>query len=259
MEKILVPTDLADKSELSLMYAIDLGEADKAQIILFNDAIKEDGLEEADSGLKQAISNIQSSHSNASAVKIEPQSDKGAVLEGISKKLREEKYSLISMVTHAQENIDFNIGSISTKIAQKGKAPSLLIPENNEYARVKNVLVVNDFTDARTDEPAFKHLEKVLKNLKATAFLLQATQEGGKLKPSDNPEAVMGGVKPAQTEKATFDTYQDFINKVEEYVRKMDIQMIYLPSSQLLFEKLFVGNLSRQLALATKVPVYIYF
>lgn len=259
MEKILVPTDLAEHSELSLQYAIDLGLKDKAQIILFNDAIKEEGLEKANSALQQAVSDIQAKHKDANEVTIEHKSVKGPILEGIGKMLKEDKYDLISMVTHEEESLDQVIGSISTKVAQKGKAPSLLVPENNTYKKIQNILIVNDFTDARSDEPAFKHLSTLVQKISARTFLLQANAQNSKLKPIENVSSVMGAVKPEQTDKISFENFQDFISKVKEYVDKHDIQMIFLPSSQALFEKIFVGNFSRRLALGTKVAVYIYF
>lgn len=259
MEKILVPTDLSTHSELALQYAIDLGLKDKAQIILFNDAIKEEELEQANEGLKKAISSIKTQHDSAGELTIEHKSDKGPVLEGISKMLKENKYDLISMVTHDDKGIDHNIGSISTKIAQKGKAPSLLVPENNTYKKIQNILIINDFTDTRADEPAFKHLSTLTQKLGAKTLLLQTALQNAKAKPVENPASVMGAVQPAQSDKLSFETYQDLISHVKAYVEKHEVQMIFLPSIQVLFEKVFVGNFARRLSLATQLPVYIYF
>lgn len=258
MEKILVPTDLGEKSDLSLQYAIDMGAADKAEIILFNDAIREEDVQSSESGLQETVGRIKS-HAQADAVTIETQSDQGPVLEGIGKKLREGKYSLISMLTHTQENIDFNIGSISTKVAQKGKAPALLVPENNQYAKVENILIVNDFTDPRSDEPAFKHLNTLVKKLNVKVSLLQAVMKDSQPAPAENPADFLGEVKPEKSDKVTFENYQEMIEQVKEHASKVNAQMIYLPSSQVVFEKIFVGNLSRQLALSTELPVYIHF
>lgn len=258
MEKILVPTDLGEKSELSLQYAIDMGAPDKAQIILFNDAIQEDGLEASEQGLIDTIEKVKS-HDQFDSVKVEHKKDHGPVLEGINKMLKEDKYSLISMTTHAEERIDFNIGSISTKVAQKGKAPALLVPENNQYQKIKNVLIVNDFTDPRSDEPAFKHLSGLISKLGISATLLQAVIKDSKLTPSDNPADYLGDVKITGTEKVTYETYHELISQVKEHAEKVDAQMIFMPSSQVVFENIFVGNLSRQIALATQLPVYIYF
>ncbi|WKN30422.1 universal stress protein [Porifericola rhodea] len=259
MEKILVPTDLADHSELALQYAIDFGLKNKAQIVLFNDAIKEEDVEKSTSGLEKAVSDIKSSHSAANDLSIEQKSDKGPVLEGISKMLKESRFDLISMVTHDDHSLDQNIGSISTKIAQKGKAPSILVPENNTYEAIKKILIVNDFTDSRSDVPAFKHLNTVLQSLNAQASLLQATFTAAKVKSSDNPATVLGAIKPEESEKVSFDTYPKLIQEVKEHAQKTGVQMIFIPSGQAIFEKIFVGNLSRKIALATRLPVYIYF
>jgi nucleotide-binding universal stress UspA family protein len=258
MEKILVPTDLGEKSELSLQYALDMGAPDKAQIILFNDAIQEDGLEASEKGLKDTIEQVKS-HEQFDSVKVEHRKEKGPVLEGINKMLKEDTYSLISMVTHDEDHIDFNIGSISTKVAQKGKAPALLVPENNQYQKVKNVLIVNDFTDPRTDEPAFKHLAGLISKLGFSVSLLQAVTKDSKPAPSDNPTEFMGDVKPGSTDKVTYENYHELVDLVKEHAEKVDAHMIFVPSSQVVFEKIFVGNLSRQIALATQLPVYIYF
>lgn len=258
MEKILVPTDLGEKSELSLQYAIDMGAPDQAQIILFNDSIQEGDLEQSEKGLKDTIEKAQS-HEKYGAVKVEPQTDHGPVLEGINKKLKDDKYSLISMVTHAEDHIDFNIGSISTKVAQKGKAPALLVPENNDYQKVKNVLIVNDFTDPRSDEPAFKHLSELIKKMDFAVSLLHAVKHESKPAPAEDPTAFLGDVKPANTEKTTYENYQELITRVKEHAEKVDAHLIYMPSSQVVFEKIFVGNLARQVALATRLPVYIFF
>ena len=258
MEKILVPTDLGENSDLSLQYAIDMGAPDKAQIILFNDAILETGLEESEKGLQETLEKIKS-HQQFDSVNVEAQSDHGPVLEGINKKLKEDKYSLISMVTRTEEQIDFSIGSISTKVAQKGKAPALLVPANNQYKKIKNVLIVNDFTDARSDEPAFKHLSNLVKKMEISVSLLQAVMKDGKPTPAENPADILGGVQPKSTEKVTFENYHELIEQVKAHAEKVDAQLIFIPSSQVVFEKIFVGNLSRQLALATQIPVYIHF
>ena len=258
MEKILVPTDLAEKSELSLQYAIDIGATDQAEITLYNDAINDADMETAESRLQDVIKQAKS-HAQADAVKINPETNKGAVLEGISKKIKEDKFNLICMVTHTQENIDISIGSISTKIAQKGKAPVLLVPENNQYSEIKNVLIVNDFTDARSDEPAFKHLSPLVQKLGAKTSLLHAVIKESKPAPAENPTEIMGDIKLEKSEKVTYENYEDMIKQVKEHASQMNAQMIYLPSSQVVFEKIFVGNLARQLALATQLPVYIYY
>jgi nucleotide-binding universal stress UspA family protein len=258
MEKILVPTDLGENSELSLQYAIDMGAPDKAQILLFNDAILENGLEESEKGLQEILEKIKS-HQQYDAVNVEVQSDHGPVLEGINKKLKGDKYSLISMVTHDEEQIDFTIGSISTKVAQKGKAPALLVPENNQYQKVKNVLIVNDFTDSRSDEPAFKHLSTLIKKLDISISLLQAVMKDSKPTPAENPADFLGDVQPKSTEKVMFENYHELIEYVKTHAEKVNAQLLYIPSSQVVFEKIFVGNLSRQLALATQLPVYIHF
>lgn len=258
MEKILVPTDLGDNSELSLQYAVDMGAPDKAQIILFNDAILEDGLEASEKGLQETLGKIKS-HQQFDTVNIETKSDHGPVLEGINKRLKEDKYSLISMVTHGEEQLDFNIGSISTKVAQKGKSPALLVPDNNQYKKVKNVLIVNDFTDSRSDEPAFKHLSTLIKKQDLSVSLLQAVMKDSKPAPAENPSDFLGDVQPNSTEKVTFEDYHELIEQVKEHAKKVDAQLIFIPSSQVVFVKIFVGNLARQLALATQLPVYIHF
>ncbi|MEK6480779.1 universal stress protein [Catalinimonas sp. 4WD22] len=259
MEKILVPTDFSANSELALQYAIDLGLQDKAKLILFNDAIKEEEVEKANTGLKSALEDIKSKHNSAGELTIESRSETGPVMEGFNKMLKDDKYDLISMLTHDDDKLDFNVGSISTKIAQKGKASSILIPENNSYQPIKNILIVNDFTDARTDEPAFKHLAKLLQKIDAKAYLLQANYQHAKVPSSDDTSSVMGDLKPEQTEQSTFETYKELISQVSEHVEKHKIQMIFLPNTQAIFEKIFVGNLARKLALDTKIPVYIYF
>ncbi|MDF9796677.1 nucleotide-binding universal stress UspA family protein [Catalinimonas alkaloidigena] len=259
MEKILVPTDFSENSELALQYAIDLGLKDKAKLILFNDAIKAEEVENSDNGLKNTLDNINSKHNTASELTIESRSETGPVMEGFNKMLKEDKYDLISMLTHDDDKLDFNVGSISTKIAQKGKASSILIPENNSYQPIKNILVVNDFTDARTDVPAFKHLGSLLKKIDAKAYLLQTKYQQAKTASSDDPSSVMGDFKPEQTEQSTFDTYKELISQITEHVEKYKIQMIFLPSIQAIFEKIFVGNLGRKIALDAKIPVYIYF
>lgn len=252
-----MPTDLGDHSELALQYAIDLGLKDKAQIILFNEVLKEDELEKANSGLKKEISTITTQHKTAAELSIEHKSDKGSVLEGISKMLKEDRYDLISMVTH--DEVDSTIGSISTKIAQKGKAPSLLVPENNTYNKIEKVLVVNDFTDSRTDIPAFKHLGTLTQKINLKIFILQTIAQNSQAKAAEDVSSVMGDVKAEQDEKISFDTYQNLVDQVKGLVEKYDINLIYLPSSQAIFQKVFVGNFSRKLSLETKIPVYIYF
>jgi nucleotide-binding universal stress UspA family protein len=69
----------------------------------------------------------------------------------------------------------------------------------------------------------------------------------------------MGDVKPGSTDKVTYENYHELVDLVKEHAEKVDAHMIFVPSSQVVFEKIFVGNLSRQIALATQLPVYIYF
>jgi nucleotide-binding universal stress UspA family protein len=257
MEKILVPTDLSEKSVVALQYAIDFGIKDKAQVFLFNDAIHEEDQEKSESGLKQMLSEISSKHPAASELQIEPRSYKGPVLEGINKMLKEDKYQLIVMMTHGQDGINHDIGSITTKVVQKGKAPSLIVPENAEYKKIEKVLVVNDFSDPRNDEPAFKYLAGLLEKLEARAALLHAISSESKAVPADAVDSVIGSIKLENKEKTGFDTYRELISQVKEYSEKNGINMIFLPNAQVVYEKIFVGNMARLMALETSLPVLI--
>ncbi|MFP4091191.1 MAG: universal stress protein [Cyclobacteriaceae bacterium] len=257
MEKILVPTDLSEKSGAALQYAIDFGLKDKAQIYFFNDAIRQEDEAGSESGLKEIISKVQAKHQGASEVSIEPKTDKGPVLEGINKMLKADKYGLVVMMTHGHEGLDQDVGSITAKIAQKGKAPTLVVPENVTYKKVSNVLVVNDFTDARNDEPAFAYLSQLISKLEVKVQLLQAISKTGKAKPTESFAGVMGNVKAEKTEKTSFETYQELIQYVKDYCAKNDIDLIFLPNSQAVYEKIFVGNMARLISIETKIPVLI--
>jgi len=120
--------------------------------------------------------------------------------------------------------------------------------------KVKDHMAINVKTmDPETNifEAAGKFLEMKLRRF--------PVMKDGKPTPAENPADILGGVQPKSTEKVTFENYHELIEQVKAHAEKVDAQLIFIPSSQVVFEKIFVGNLSRQLALATQIPVYIHF
>lgn len=259
MKKILVPTNFSPYSNTALRYAADFAKIENAQITLFHTVAKEEDKGEAEAKLKNEIATLQQENQAAGNLNIDYTMETGPILEGLNKVLDKDKYDLVIMGTRNDEHINQTIGSLTTKVIQKGKSHVLIVPENNTYQTIENVLIASDFTASKTDGLAVEGLANVTKALSAKAHLLHYTINENRIKGNSKPGTLFKDVTLAGQEDLSIDGYQDLIDHLKKAVADKNVKFIYLPSAQSIFTNIFVGNLSRKVALETQTPVYVYF
>lgn len=259
MKKILAPTNFSPYTHTALRYAADFAKNDKAEITLFHAVEKEEDKGEAEGRIKEEISTLQQEDQATGNFSFGHVIEAGPTLEGLNKVLSADKFDLITIATRNEENINQNIGSITSKIAQKGKAATLVVPENNSYQALDKILVINDFTSPKTDTKAIQELAKIAQDLSARVHLLHLTLSDYNIKGESNPASLFKDVSLDGQDQLNITNYQDLVSNLKEVIAAQNIKLIYLPSEQGIFTKIFVGNLVRKLALETQTPVYVYF
>lgn len=259
MKKILAPTNFSPYTHTALRYAADFAKKDKAEVTLFHAVEKEEDKGEAEASIKDEISTLQQEDQAAGDFSFNHVIEAGPTLEGLNKVLGADKFNLIAIATRDEENINQNIGSITSKVTQKGKAATLVVPENNSYQSLDKILIINDFTSPKTDVKAVQELTKVAQDLSARVHLLHLTLSDYKIKGESNPASLFKDVSLDGQDQLNIDSYQDLESHLKELISAQNIKLIYLPSEQGIFTKIFVGNLARKLALATQTPVYVHF
>lgn len=259
MKKILVPTDFSPYAHNALLYATDFAKRDNAQITLFHTVVKEEDKGEAEPKLKNEIATLQKENQAAGNLNVDYVTESGPILEGFNKLLAKEKYDLIIMGTRSSDNINQNIGSFTSKITQKGKAHVLVVPENHTHQTIENVLITSDFTAPKIDPLAVEGMTTVVKILGAKAHLLHFSINENRMKGNASPASLFKDTSLAGQETLSIDGYQDLIDHLKKVIADQNINLIYLPSQQSIFTNIFVGNLSRHIALETQTPVYVYF
>lgn len=259
MKKILAPTNFSPYTHTALRYAADFAKKEKAEITLFHATVKEEDKGEAEARIKEEISTLQQEDQAAGDFSFNHVIEAGPTLEGLNKALAAGKYDLITIATRNEDNINQNIGSITSKVTQKGKAATLVVPENNSYQALDKVLIINDFTSPKTDIKAIQELAKVAQDLSAKVHLLHITLNDYKVKGESNPASLFKDVSLDGQDQLNITHYQDLVSSLKELISAQNIKLIYLPSEQGIFTKIFVGNLARKLALETQIPVYVHF
>lgn len=177
-EKILVPLDGSELSELALPYSEDLSEKLGSEIILLH-VCEPPGSRcfHIHHLYMERMSEITKEHLEGKT-KVEPIVLSGNVAEEIIDYAEENNISLITMATHGRSGMKrWMLGSIADKVARETTKPVLLIRAKGVHPAVREKEILNNLVipldGSKESEAILPYIEELAPRLKAEVTLLQ--------------------------------------------------------------------------------------
>lgn len=156
MDRILVPFDFSHNSRNALAYAAELSKLSKAELVVlhaYDRAAILEGMtpEGTQQGMEKERHYLQKHHDLPESV-ITTLVREGELTDVVSDHLRETRADLVVMGTRGASGIqEVLVGSRTVALLEEITVPMLIIPENAEFARVRNILICSDLKEVEDD------------------------------------------------------------------------------------------------------------
>ncbi len=256
MKIILIPIDFSDVSLHATRYSAMMfsGNLD-VKIILYSMYRNEDEKETIDSYLQ----NLKKELLEKGDKEIECVSEMHTDFVGCLEKLAFQKAaSLIVMgITGKSALSNFFIGSNTLKMIEKNICPVMIIPAGSKFNGIKNIAMTCDFNEVEYHIPSL-FIKTILDffdsslhiiNINSDLYISITAEYKNKCK---KLEDMFIEYKP----DFYFLGMYDFYDSVEKFISDKHIDMlITIPKYHTLFEKIFNGSHTKQLALHSKIPM----
>lgn len=279
IKRILVPTDFSDNARAAFDYALNLAEDMKASIKVihvYTDYTPEMALAEVSyvaggksmAEITEALANFldeemdTASHiSTARKVKVEAEVYYGTPVQDIVALSKTNEFDLIVMGTAGQKNWgELMFGSVSTHVSQKASCPVLLIPNESEYKKVKNIVYACDF-----DHKSFKHVglvSDVAKTFGANVHLLFVKTEENERSNYNTDVEDMRTVFHAQAPKLTYTSdiiaEDDVVEGINRYGKTNKIDMVVAVTKHRRFwDRILHSSKVKEMAIYSELPVLV--
>lgn len=270
MKKFLVPTDFSDTAKNAARYAVQLArDVKNASVILYNvfDGVTtgEEGTdvysdEEAKNNLAIATLKTQKAELESlnAGVDIAILAHEGDLIDNLEKLVHHQAIDLIIMgINGATKLEEIFIGSTTLSVINHRVAPVLVIPPDNVYREIDNVVFASDFKDVDDTTPV-SELRKFLGMLNAKVHVVNVDvdhyvelteayqQEKAKL------NKILEGFNP----EYAFVRMYDFVDSINTFAedRQADI-IITVPRRHSFLEGIFKTSHTKKLAYHTHIPL----
>ena len=286
MKKIVVPVDFSENTECACNYAIHLAEKEEIEILLYHaymypiaSADMTDDVVDSSTLITPEIMDSIEKAAKAGMKRLKNKLDKILENEGtknihlktkVTNGMAEYEILDICDTYHPDMVImssagrghksDKILGSIALKIMEHAPIPVLTIPENIEYAKIRNVLYITDFDES--DISALENLVEILKPFKVKTHCLHVEHSNKDL--IDN--MLMDYLKEHFEEKFKDGTMffeivqdKDVLKAVEEYIKDKEINLIaLLHHKRGLLSKLFHPSITKKVFYHTSSPLLTF-
>lgn len=272
MKKILVPTDFSANALNAAMYAMEMANHFKAEIILFNvwhipnlvmptlpveiiitpDELKND----TESRLKQLKKQLL--ESKPYSVEIKCKSSNGYSDEEILKAANYENADVIIMGMHGSGFLKEKIiGSVATAVMRNSKKPVLLLPENYEFKHPHSISIATDgsiFPDIQVKQFILTLSEKF-----KSGFEIVNVSET--YDPTNNKkiESIFNISLNEVKHSFHFMEEDNISESLLKFATNNNIDlMIMLSKHHTFLEKLFLVSTTRKMAFRINVPLLVF-
>ena len=286
MKKIVVPVDFSENTECSCNYAIHLAKKEETEIMLYHaymypiaSADMTDDVVDSSTLITPEIMDSIEKAAKIGMKRLKNKLDKMLKDEGIKNiHLRTKvtngmaEYEILDICdTYHPDMVimssagrghksDKILGSIALKIMEHAPIPMLTIPENIEYAKIRNVLYITDFDES--DISAVENLVGMLDPFKVKVHCLHVEHSNKDL--IDN--MLMDYLKEhfeEEFKKGTmfFEVVQDkdVLKSVEEYIKDKEINLVaLLHHKRGLLSKLFHPSITKKVFYHTSSPLLTF-
>ena len=286
MKKLVVPVDFSENTECACNYAIHLAEKEETEIMLYHaymypiaSADMTDDVVDSSTLITPEIMDSIEKAAKTGLKRLKDKLDKILEDEGIKNIQLKTKatngmaeYEILDICdTYHPDMVimsssgrghksDKILGSIALKIMEHAPIPVLSIPENIEYAKIRNVLYITDFDES--DISAVENLVEILKPFKVNIHCLHVEHSNKDL--IDN--MLMDYLKEhfeEEFKKGTmfFEVVQDkdVLKAVEEYIKDKEINLVaLLHHKRRLLSKLFHPSMTKKVFYHTALPLLTF-
>lgn len=286
MKKLVVPVDFSENTECACNYAIHLAEKEETEIMLYHaymypiaSADMTDDVVDSSTLITPEIMDSIEKAAKTGLKRLKDKLDKILEDEGIKNIHLKTKatngmaeYEILDICdTYHPDMVimsssgrghksDKILGSIALKIMEHAPIPVLSIPENIEYAKIRNVLYITDFDES--DISAVENLVEILKPFKVNIHCLHVEHSNKDL--IDN--MLMDYLKEhfeEEFKKGTmfFEVVQDkdVLKAVEEYIKDKEINLVaLLHHKRGLLSKLFHPSMTKKVFYHTALPLLTF-
>jgi len=286
MKKIVLPVDFSENTECACNYAIHFAEKEETEIMLFHaymypiattdmadDVVDSsalinpeimDSIEKAAKvGMKRLKDKLDKmlKHEEIKNIHLKTKVINGMVEYEILNICNTYHPNMVIMSSSGQgHKSDRILGSIALKILDNATIPVLSIPDNTEYANIRNVLYITDFDES--DITAVENLVNILDPFKVKIHCLHV--EHSKKDIIDN--MLMDYLKEHFEEEFKngimfFDVVQDkdVLKAVEEYIKDKEINLVtLLHHKRRLLSKLFHPSMTKKVFYHTALPLLTF-
>ncbi len=286
MKKLVVPVDFSENTECACNYAIHFAEKEETEIMLFHAYMypiasadmTDDVVDSSTLITPEIMDNIEKA-AKAGMKRLKNKLDKILEDDGIKNIHLKTKvmngmaeYEILDICdTYHPDMVimsssgrghksDKILGSIALKIMEHAPIPVLTIPENIEYAKIRNVLYITDFDES--DISAVENLVHMLDPFKVKIHCLHVEHSNKDL--IDN--MLMNYLKEHFEEEFKkgamfFEIVQDkdVLKAVEEYIKDKEINLVaLLHHKRGLLAKLFHPSITKKVFYHTSSPLLTF-
>lgn len=272
---ILVPIDFSVCSENAFVYAIQLADKIKANILLLHVPILdsvgmsnplsmpfiiEEGMNQAkirmDESIEKASKSLQSSLDEKPS--IQTHTEIGKVEATICDVAARNQISYIVMGTQGKNStLNKYLGSVASNVLKNAPCPVLVIPENTEFPHKMELGYATDFSDTDPYEiwRTAKLFQAFQPNIKCVHFSEKPVQGVDEIK---ELETYLAETAPDLNIAFYNLPLKDKVKDMNGFVEKHDINMLVMcKPKRTFFESIFHKSYTQKMTLHTHIPLLV--
>lgn len=272
IKRVLVPTDLTDKSLHVLDYAIDLAKISGGELLLLHAyhiptvvtdvTVVMPSLEEVEKGLQEEMDVLEKRCSLVlgGQDRVKSLIVAGFVRDEIKNTIKNEVIDLVVMGVMGEGFLDEHFFSSNTVTTMKeGETIVLSIPKGCTFTPVKHLALASDFSVLKEDTHSLKRFLDLIKLFESHVYLVHIGVN----------DAVPNGLEAAQGLKLdtllegvphTFHYYNhgDVVQGINEFTDLYHVDMVaMIPHKHGFFDALLHGSTTRKMAFHGHVPLLV--
>ncbi len=277
MEKIIVPVDFSAASANACLWAQKMAtilntSVEVLHVFTTTFSINEPLLVNAERNhhqlvlqqLNEFIDQVASldAHEVATKVKTEPKLVEGSTVNSIVELSKEASTVMIVMgTTGSHDRVEYWLGSISSGVAQKAHCPVLLVPKDQPYRRLENILYTSNFESA--DEVVIDQILEFTQLIGSRVHFIHVNEKGDKENYAATENRIFNqlfedGEPKFAFNLATIDN-ASVLEGIEQYAQENDIDLVVLVNRQRsFFENILQQSLTQKLALRGATPLLVF-
>ena len=267
MKKILFPTDFSEAAKNAFEYALALAEAWQAQIDLVNIySLPSSAAGEVSPEAEQIIKEQKAKQQKAKLLEFIQAYSSDNIRKTITfshnfvgtalvELAKSGNYDMLIMGTKGERpRVEKFFGSVTTHVIKQSPCPVLAIPKEARYKNIQKIAYATDFH--MTNIKAAHHLMQLAQSLGASVDFVHIATDPLNKRMKD--VAVIKNY-PFPATNYTIVKNPSVVEGLDQFIdnNRMDVLALFIPRRRL-WERLFHGALSKQMAFHTSTPLLVF-